>query len=139
MTVPTYDKFSEPMLRFLALHPSGTLAREANEAAANALNISNVDRQELLSSGVQLIYKNRAGWAHDRLKREGLSSSPRRGFWQITEEGSAYVTAHPEPLSLKDVEQLAIGFMNVRLRSTTADEPLTSSTTVQISAPESLD
>jgi restriction system protein len=37
-----------------------------------------------LPSGAQLIYKNRAGWAHDRLKRAGLSSSSRRGSWKIT-------------------------------------------------------
>lgn len=131
MTVPTYDKFIEPMLRFLALHPSGVLARDAHEAAANALNISDVDRQELLSSGVQPIYKNRAGWAHDRLKRAGLSSSARRGFWQITEEGSAYINSHPLPLSLKDVEQLAIGFMNVKLRSTSTEDQISSPLIVQ--------
>lgn len=137
MTVPTYDKFIEPMLRYLASHPSGTLAREAHEATANALNISGVDRQELLSSGVQPVYKNRAGWAHDRLKRAGLSSSPRRGFWQITDEGAAYVKAHPLPLSLKEVEQLAIGFTNVKLRSATTDDQIASPLTVQSLAPES--
>jgi restriction system protein len=136
MTVPTYDKFIEPMLRFLALHPNGVIARDAHEAAANALHISDVDRQELLSSGVQPIYKNRAGWAHDRLKRAGLSSSSRRGFWQITEAGEAYVNSHPSPLSSKDVEQLAIGFMNVKLKASNSDEQLTSPQTVQSLIPE---
>lgn len=83
MAVPTYDKFIEPILRYLAAKPGGALARDAHEAAAQALVISEVDRQELLPSGTQPIYKNRAGWAHDRLKRAGLSSSPRRGYWQI--------------------------------------------------------
>ena len=41
----------------------------------------------MCSSGAQPIYRNRAGWAHDRLKRAGLSSSPRRGSWQITQAG----------------------------------------------------
>ncbi|MGO8792615.1 MAG: winged helix-turn-helix domain-containing protein [Terriglobia bacterium] len=35
------------------------------------------------SSGTQAIYKNRAGWAHDRLKRTGFSTSPRRGLWKV--------------------------------------------------------
>jgi restriction system protein len=83
MAVPTYDKFIEPILRFLATHPGGVLARDAHEAAANALSVEESDRQELLPSGTQLTYKNRAGWAHDRLKRAGLSSSPRRSFLNV--------------------------------------------------------
>lgn len=116
MAVPTYDKFIEPVLRFLASRPEGASAREAHEAAALALGVSDSDRQELLPSGAQPIYKNRAGWAHDRLKRSGLSSSPRRGFWKLTEDGHAFLASHPGFLSTKDVEQLALGFMDVRLK-----------------------
>jgi restriction system protein len=137
MAVPTYDKFIEPVLRFLAVHPSGVPAREAHEAAAEVLAISETDRQELLPSGVQPIYKNRAGWAHDRLKRAGLSSSPRRGFWQITESGRTFLTKHPGSLAPKDVEQLAVGFMDVRLRPATGGEPTSSSSLVQPSMFES--
>ena len=73
MPVPTYDTFIEPILRYLAEHPDGAAARDAHEAAATALGLRHADKQELLPSGVQPVYKNRAGWAHDRLKRAGLS------------------------------------------------------------------
>lgn len=126
MTVPTYDKFIEPILRFLAAHPDGALARDAHEAAADMLGIATEDKLVLLPSGTQPIYKNRAGWAHDRLKRAGLSSSPRRGFWQLTDQGKAFVVDHSSPLSLGEVEQLAIGFMDVRLRPVAAGESLAS-------------
>lgn len=116
MSVPTYDKFIEPILRFLAAHPEGSSARNAHEAAADALQISSDDRGQLLPSGTQPIYKNRAGWAHDRLKRAGLSSSPRRGFWKLTEQGIAFALQRPAPLSAAEVERLAIGFMDVRLK-----------------------
>jgi restriction system protein len=76
MPVPTYDQFIEPVLRYLADHPDGALARDVHEAAADALGLSESDRQEILPSGRQAVYKNRAGWAHDRLKRAGYSSSP---------------------------------------------------------------
>ena len=72
MSVPTYDRFIEPVLRFLATKSEGAPAREVHEAAANALGVAAADRQELLPSGMQPVYKNRAGWAHDRLKRAGL-------------------------------------------------------------------
>ncbi|MBM4360041.1 MAG: restriction endonuclease, partial [Deltaproteobacteria bacterium] len=45
--------------------------------------------------GAQAKYKNRIGWAHDRLKRAGLSTCPRRGSWCLTEAGFAYVATHP--------------------------------------------
>ncbi|WP_141453514.1 restriction endonuclease [Pseudoxanthomonas sp. z9] len=116
MAVPTYDKFIEPILRFLANHPEGSPAKDAHEAAANALGISEQDRHELLPSGVQPIYKNRAGWAHDRLKRAGLSASPRHGFWKLTEQGRTFATRHPAPLSTDELEQIALGYIDVRLK-----------------------
>ena len=70
MPVPTYDQFIEPLLRFLAQHPDGVTARQASDAAAAALGATEEQKQELLPSGAQPIYRNRAGWAHDRLKRE---------------------------------------------------------------------
>src|SRR5690606_5306510 len=86
MSVPTYDQFIEPILRYLAATPEGATARDAHEAAADALNLSEAKRQELIASG-QATYKNRAGWAHDRLKRAGLSSSAKRGYWKLTDAG----------------------------------------------------
>lgn len=137
MAVPTYDKFIEPLLRHLASKPEGALARDSYEAAAQVLGISDSDRQELLPSGTQPIYKNRAGWAHDRLKRAGLSGNPRRGLWRLTEHGIAFAKSHPAPLSEGDVEQLAIGFMDVRLKPASSGESLASPSLVQTQSPAS--
>lgn len=124
MSVPTYEKFIEPLLRFLATKPGEVRAAEAHEAAAKMLGISDDDKQELLPSGTQPVYKNRAGWAHDRLKRAGLSRSPRRGYWQLTDEGREYAGQHPAPLRPRDVELLAVGYMDVRLRPPPSGESL---------------
>lgn len=104
------------MLRYLAAHPEGVSAKDAHEAAADVLSVSDEDKQELLPSGVQPIYKNRAGWAHDRLKRAGLSSSPRRGTWKITQDGLDFIASHPEPFSSQTSTELAMGYIGVRLR-----------------------
>jgi restriction system protein len=72
--------------------------------------------EPLLPSGAQPIYRNRAGWAHDRLKRAGLSSSPRRGSWQITEAGREFLERHPQPLPAEVARELAMGYVDVRLR-----------------------
>ena len=135
MAIPTYDKFIEPILRFLAGKPEGSPARDAYEAAALALSLSETDRQELLPSGNQLIYKNRAAWAHDRLKRASLSSSPRRGYWRLTERGFSFEKSHKAPLSLKEVEQIAIDFTDVRLKPTSTSQTLNPPGLVQTPLP----
>lgn len=116
MAVPTYDKFIEPILRYLAEHPEGVPAPEAHEAAADALGLTDAERDELLPSGTQRVYKNRAGWAHDRLKRAGYSSSPRRGLWQLTSSGLEFARSHPGPLPENIIEEIATGNDDVRLR-----------------------
>ncbi len=63
------------------------------------------------------------GWAHDRLKRAGYSTSPRRGYWQITEEGRKFIASASTPLPIAEIDRIACEGINVRLR-----EPIESST-----------
>lgn len=107
MPVPTYDRFIEPILRYLAAHPAGALARDVHEAAAAVFGLTDADRAEMLPSGTQVVYKNRSGWAHDRLKRRGFSVSLRRGFWQLTDAGRTFAAEHPGPLSDDTIAELA--------------------------------
>ncbi len=116
MPVPTYDHFIEPILRYLAAHPEGVIARDGYEAAADALGLDATSRAELVPSGRQALYKNRAGWAHDRLKRAGLSEAPQRGFWVLTEKGRAFAKANAAPLRAEVLEDLAVGHVDVVLR-----------------------
>lgn len=124
MTVPTYDRFIEPLLRFLAKHSEGVAARDAHEHAARALGLSDEDRQQLLPSGAQPIFKNRAGWAHDRLKRAGLSSSPKRGQWQITPAGLDLVAGAPAPFPIGLVDKLATDYLDVKLKTAPGAVPI---------------
>lgn len=117
MSVPTFDKFIEPVLRYLAANSDGALARDVHEAAAAALNLSEADRAELLPSGAQPIYKNRAGWAHDRLKRAGYSTSPRRGFWKLSPEGRAFASKNKAPLSAGILANIAESHKDVQLKT----------------------
>lgn len=143
MPVPTYDRFIEPVLRFLAHHPAGVAAKDAHIAAADALGVSAQDRDELLPSGSQLVYKNRAGWAHDRLKRAGLSSRPRRGTWQITQEGLKFIAEHPQPFPDQLSTELAMGYVGIKLKKSNGEEvsqsfaePLYASQEGAISSPD---
>lgn len=113
-SVPTYDQFIEPILRILAQHPDGMRAAEVHDAAADYLQLSTEQRQALISSG-QATYKNRAGWAHDRLKRAGLSDSLKRGYWQLTQAGLDLIQRYPEQIPAPDMERIISGYMNVVL------------------------
>jgi restriction system protein len=44
MTVPTYDQFIEPILRFLAKNPDGASAKSVRDAAASSLGLTDEDR-----------------------------------------------------------------------------------------------
>jgi restriction system protein len=125
MPVPTYDLFVEPVMRYLAEHPEGAFARDIHDAAAEALHLSDSDRAELLPGGSQRVYKNRAGWAFDRLKRAGLSLAPRRGYWQLTDQGRAFANHHATPLSAEVLERLVTEYNDVRLRPKTDGEEST--------------
>ncbi|MHC8353172.1 restriction endonuclease [Pseudomonas sp. RT4P38] len=123
MSVPTYDQFIEPILRFLVTKPDGAPTRDAQEAAATTLQLTEEQRQELTASG-QATYKNRAGWAHDRLKRAGLSSCAKRGYWKLTDVGVAYAKENSTPMAADEVEHLAIGYMHVKLKVAADAAPL---------------
>lgn len=112
MMVPTYDQFIEPVLRFLATQPEAVRASVVHEAAARALNLTEEQKAAALDSG-QPVYRNRTGWAHDRLKRAGLSSSPKRGYWQITAAGAEYLEHQPTPFVAAEVARLASIFKSV--------------------------
>jgi len=116
MGIPTYDHFIEPILRYLAEHPEGVAARDVHEAVARVLQLSDADRAQVLPSGVQQVYKNRAGWAHDRLKRAGLSTSRRRGYWQLTDAGVSFAKEQPLPLPPSVLDSLITKFSDVRLK-----------------------
>lgn len=135
MAVPSYDRFIEPILRCLAHAPEGLPASEAHDASATRLGLSEEDRSAMLPSGTQPIFKNRAGWAHDRLKRAGLSSSPKRGHWRLTEQGRAFVDAHPTALDEAEIERLANGFTTHRLRDDAASIAVVGSSGAPTPAP----
>ncbi|MBN8447367.1 MAG: restriction endonuclease [Gammaproteobacteria bacterium] len=142
MAIPTYDLFIEPVLRFLATRSDGATTSEVYEAAAVAMQLTAEERAELLPSQSQQVYKNRIGWAHDRLKRAGLSSSARRGVWCLTEAGHLFAANHPAPFSPEQLTELATGYMDVRLKdagtsaSETAWMQTTNASELETASPE---
>lgn len=106
MPIPTFDKFVEPLLRFLSEQTEPVKARTVHEAVADRMGLTPEQRERLLPSRTQRIYENRISWAHDRLKRYGYSHSPKRGHWLLTEKGKAFAEANPS-LSEQQTAEIA--------------------------------
>ncbi len=107
MAIPTYDTCIEPLLRLLAENTDGIRTTEVYEKLADHFKLTENERAELLPSGTQPVYHNRIGWAHDRIKRKGFSSSPRRGLWKATEAGIRFIVSHPRPLTTQEIQTIA--------------------------------
>jgi restriction system protein len=71
------------------------------------LQLSDEERALRVPGGTQVLFRHRTNWAHDRLKRAGLSSAPRRGMWQLTSKGAELARTRPETLPRDEILMLA--------------------------------
>ena len=86
MAIPNYQNIMLPLLKY-ALDGQEHSMREAIGALADQFNLSEDERKELLPSGQQPLFDNRVGWAKTYLKKAGLLAAPKRGYFEITEQG----------------------------------------------------
>jgi restriction system protein len=86
MGLPGYQEFMRPLLEAISDGAEHNV-REAYAAAADRLQLTDADRQELNPSGTQRLIDNRVGSARTYLLRAGLLESPRRAIVRITQRG----------------------------------------------------
>lgn len=111
MPIPSYDQLIFPLLQELGRNTEPVRSRDVRDALVQRMGVGVEALAELLSSG-QPVFDNRVGWAHDRLKRAGLSTSARRGHWQLTPHGREFLNRNPKGLSveaLKSLTDVAVG------------------------------
>lgn len=106
MTLPSYVHFTGPLLRFLGEQSGPVRPRVVYEALADRLGLSEEARMARLPSGGQSVLQNRVGWAHDALKRSGLSSAPQRGMWLITDAGRALLARHGNQIPTEEMVRI---------------------------------
>ena len=94
MAIPNYQDFMLPTLEAIAdgqEHKNSDVVQKV----AKILNLTEDDMQEMLPSGNQQTYYNRAGWARTYLKKAGLLEYPSRGVMKITEAGKSVLQNKP--------------------------------------------
>jgi restriction system protein len=94
MSIPDYQTLMLPALRTLSdgLERS---PREVISTLANEYALTDQERKQMLPSGRVQVLNNRVSWAVTYLLHAGLVAKPRRGIWQITEEGARLLTENP--------------------------------------------
>jgi restriction system protein len=72
---------------------------------AQQFNLSETERKELLPSGKQPTFDNRVGWARTYMTKAGLLESPKRGLFQITQQGREVLRQNPIKINVQFLEQ----------------------------------
>lgn len=86
MPVPDFQSFFKPLLGLAADGKEHSIS-EARERLVDAFDMTEDDLAELLPSEQQTKYDNRIYWAKSYFVQAKVLSSPRRGYFQITERG----------------------------------------------------
>src|SRR3954452_17854346 len=95
MPVPEFNVIKAPALQFFAdgnPHPIS----EVYSVLAEHFKLTEEERNELLPSGTQRRWHNRANWACYDLFRAGLLDRPKRGLYVITEAGKKVAAQNPK-------------------------------------------
>ena len=104
MAIPDYQSIMLPLLKLISdtmEHPIQDVIRDLG----NSFKLSEKELKELLPSGQQEIFANRAGWARTYLKKAGLLNSPRRGVVVITERGTGILKTNPKEINIALLKQ----------------------------------
>jgi restriction system protein len=95
MPIPEFNEIKAPALQFLA---DGNLHKlpEAYTALAKHFNLTEAEQNELLPSGTQRRWHNRANWACYDLYRAGLLDRPKKGRYIITDARKKLAEQNPK-------------------------------------------
>jgi len=95
MAVPEFNEIKAPALQFFADGQAHRIT-EVYVALAKHFALSDADLSEMLPSGTQSRWHNRANWACYDLYRAGILDRPKRGLYVITELGKKVAQQKPQ-------------------------------------------
>lgn len=104
--MPNWEGFMIPTLRVMS-DGVERHSREIHPLVADLVGLSDEQRVEMLSSGLQVKYKNRIGWGISFLTNIGALERPRRGHYRVTEAGRQLVELFPNGVRERQLKDLA--------------------------------
>ncbi len=100
MAIPTHEEAMLPVLRFLE-DGEARNRRTLSDATADHFQLTEAERAVLLPSRKAPVFRSRTGWALTYLKQAGIVTSPRRGWYQLTDRGRDVLADLPAQLDNK--------------------------------------
>jgi restriction system protein len=104
MPVPDFQSFLKPLLDIAADGNEHSL-REAREMISIVFNLSSEELAERLPSGIQTKFENRVAWAKSYFVQAKVLSSPRRGYFKITDRGLELLRRGHDRIDIKMLNQ----------------------------------
>ncbi|MBE0683224.1 MAG: restriction endonuclease [Anaerolineales bacterium] len=104
MTIPDYQSLMLPLLRLTSNSKEHSL-KDATSELAKDFGLSEVELAEMLPSARKTRFYDRVGWAGTYLRKAGLLSAPRRGWFQITQRGLDVLENPPNRITVSFLEQ----------------------------------
>jgi restriction system protein len=100
MPIPDFQSIMLPLLK-LAADGDTHYIHDAVNILSDDYMLSDDEKSMLLQSGQQPIFYNRVGWARTYLKKAGLLTDPKRGYFQITERGKTILKENPNRIDMQ--------------------------------------
>src|SRR5690625_3702652 len=114
-----------PLLRLLADEKPRRI-RELTESLADAYELTDEERREMLPSGKQTTFTNRVGWARTYMGKAGLLETVSRGTVRITPRGQETLRTQPDRIDrafLMGFDSFRAFQQPVAVRQATANPP----------------
>lgn len=105
MPIPTYEDLMLPFLKYISDGREYSF-RDIVDFLAKEFNLTEEEKRELLPSGTQAVFDNRAGWGKTHLKKAGLLCYPKRGYSKITDKGLEALNQNLDRIDNKYLMQL---------------------------------
>lgn len=104
MPIPDFQSVMLPLLQVLSDGKEWRM-RDVTETLATRFALTPEERGEMLPSGQQTLFSNRAAWAKTHLKAAGLLLNPTRGKVSLSDEGRRVLATHPDAINCRFLRQ----------------------------------
>lgn len=104
MAIPDYESLMLPLLKRLAAVDELRFA-DAVHHLADEFALTNEERQQMLPSGRDYMFRNRVGWARLHMKHAGLLAQVRHGVMAITASGRQLLAEAPVRIDVAVLRQ----------------------------------
>ena len=104
MPIPDYQTLMLPLLRF---YSDGEIHsfKEAESSLAWEFKLTETELSQLIPSGRQSLFYNRAAWARTYISKAGLLSTAKRGYFSITPVGLKVLAGKPDRIDARFLRQ----------------------------------